>query len=306
VDNTGIYLLDRSFEPVPVGVPGELFVGGIGLARGYHRRPDLTAEKFLPHPFPAVPGERLYRTADLVRYLPDGDMDFLGRLDHQVKLRGLRIELGEIESVLGQHPALREVAVLVREDRPGRKRLVAYAVADGSEPPAVADLRAFLGERLPAYMVPAAFVLLEALPLTANGKVDRGALPAPEAGSEEEHVAPRNPVEEQLAGLWRELLKLDKVDVYDNFFELGGHSLLATQLMSRVRAGFGIDVPLRDLFQAPTLEAFAQVVLGRQVEAQAADDLDRLLAELEGISEEETEMLLSADSDPALEGGLDG
>ncbi|HYG61349.1 MAG TPA: amino acid adenylation domain-containing protein, partial [Thermoanaerobaculia bacterium] len=259
IDNTRIHVLDRDFNPVPIGVLGELFVAGIGLARGYLGRPDLTAEKFVPDPFagPEKPGARIYRTGDLVRYLPDGDIDFQGRLDHQVKLRGLRIELGEIEARLAQHPQVREATVLVREDRPGDRRLVAYWVP-ADEPPADDELRDFLRERLPAYMVPAAFIVLPALPLTPNGKVDRKALPAPERQSTEETWrAPRTQVEEILAGIWAELLGLERVGTADSFFELGGHSLLATQVMSRLRSAFDVEIPLRDVFEAPILSDFA-------------------------------------------------
>ena len=190
-----------SLQPVPIGVPGEFYIGGDGLARGYFHRPDLTAEKFLPHPFRGEPGGRLYKTGDLVRYLPEGHLEFLGRLDHQVKVRGFRIELGEIEACLGRHPGVREVVVLAREDSPGEKRLVAYVVAQEEPAPSGSELRGFVRERLPEYMVPSAFVGLPALPLTPNGKVDRKALPAPEGrGVEEGYVPPCTPTEELLAG----------------------------------------------------------------------------------------------------------
>ncbi|HEV7519213.1 MAG TPA: amino acid adenylation domain-containing protein, partial [Thermoanaerobaculia bacterium] len=259
VDNTEIYILDARQQPIPIGVPGELYVAGLGLARGYLRRPDLTAAKFVPDPWSPEPGARMYRTADLVRYLPDGDMDFLGRLDHQVKLRGLRIELGEIESVLGQHPGVREAAVLAREDRPGDKRLVGYVTPAAEPGPTPAELHGFLAERLPGYMVPAAWVLLGKLPLTANGKVDRRALPAPQGtGSEEAgYLAPHGPVEEVLAGIWEEVLRRERVSVEDDFFALGGHSLLATQVTSRVRRTLGVELPLKVLFESPTVASLA-------------------------------------------------
>ena len=294
IDNTRIYILDRGLSPVPVGVHGELFVAGTGLARGYLGRPELTAEKFLPDPFAEEPGARMYRTADLVRHLPDGDIDFLGRLDHQVKLRGLRIELGEIETVLGQHPGLREAVVLVREDRPGAKRLAAYVVPSPGQEPSVEEMRDYLRERLPEYMIPSAFLQLDALPLTENGKVDRRALPAPERDLESTYVAPRDPVEERLAELWSSVLGIERVGVHDDFFELGGHSLLATQLVARIREALGVEVPLRGLFQAPTVASFAEVVLERQLGSQAEDDLAELLAELEGLSEEEIAAQLAA------------
>jgi amino acid adenylation domain-containing protein len=267
VDNTRIYLLDSNGELAPVGVPGELYVAGIGLARGYHRRPALSAEKFVPDPWGA-PGERMYRTGDLCRRLADGDLDFIGRLDHQVKVRGLRIELGEIEAALGQHPGLREVAVLVREDRPGDRRLVAYVVAAAESESAVdeAALRAFLAERLPAYMVPAAFVPLAALPLTANGKVDRRALPAPQLGETDAdpanaaYVAPHGPIEELVAGIFAELLSRQRVGADDSFFALGGHSLLAVQALSRVRRAFGVEPPIHRLFEAPTVAGLAREI----------------------------------------------
>jgi amino acid adenylation domain-containing protein/non-ribosomal peptide synthase protein (TIGR01720 family) len=266
VDNTRIYVLDRRGQPVPVGVPGELYVAGLGLARGYMHRPDMTAEKFVPDPFAPQWGEtgsRMYRTADLVRRLPDGDLDFLGRLDHQVKIRGLRIELGEIETVLGQHPDLREVAVLVREDRPGDKRLTAYAVPSKPEaPPSAADLRRFLLERLPEYMVPAAFVFLDALPLTSNGKVDRRALPEPSREGEDltELVAPRDALELELVGIWQSILGRQPIGVRDNFFSLGGHSLLAVRLIAILRQRFQWTVPLAALFQEGTVEGLARVL----------------------------------------------
>jgi len=243
------------------------------VARGYLNRPELTAERFIPDPFtsPSVPGARLYKTGDLARYLPDGNIEFLGRVDHQVKVRGFRIELGEIEAALGQHPELRESVVIVREDVPGDKRLVAYVVPkdEGSEtedegPPSfVSELRGFLKEKLPDYMVPSVFVPLDALPLTPTGKVDRRALPAPDGlrpELEREYVAPRTPTEEKLVAICAELLGIHRVGVYDNFFDLGGHSLLATQFISRVRTAFGVEVPLRSLFEHPTIAELAQEI----------------------------------------------
>ncbi|HWS86509.1 MAG TPA: amino acid adenylation domain-containing protein [Pyrinomonadaceae bacterium] len=258
VSNTRAYVLDRYMQPVPVGVAGELHVGGAGLARGYLNRPNTTAEKFIPDPFSQEPGARLYRTGDLARFLPDGDIEFLGRVDFQIKLRGFRIELGEIEAALASHPAVREAVAVVREDG-GDKRLVAYLVADAPAP--AAELRQYLRERVPDYMVPSAFVLLEGMPLNANGKVDRKALPAP--GVEmmgRAYTAPRTPVEEELAGIWAEVLRVERVGVEDNFFELGGHSLMATQIVSRVRKALGVDLPLRMLFESPTVEGLARHV----------------------------------------------
>ncbi|MEO6194012.1 MAG: amino acid adenylation domain-containing protein [Thermoanaerobaculia bacterium] len=252
VANTRMLILDPWMDPAPIGVTGELYIGGAGVCRGYLHRPALTAGKLVPDPF-GTWGERLYRTGDLARRMPDGTIEFLGRTDHQVKVRGFRIELGEIEAALLSLPAVREAVVLARENR-SEKRLVAYVAGDV----AAEELRRSLRERLPEYMVPAAFVKLAALPLTVNGKVDRQALPAPDGQSlDVEYVAPRTPVEEVLAGIWAEVLGVERVGVADHFFDLGGHSLLATRVMSRLRAAFGVEMPLRDLFEAPTVEALA-------------------------------------------------
>ena len=256
---------------MPVGVPGELHLGGIGLARGYLQRPELTAERFLPHPFSELPGERLYRTGDLARYRPDGNIEFLGRLDHQVKVRGFRIELGEIEAVLGRHPGVQEAVVLAREDSPGEKRLVAYVVAQEGPAPSGSELRGFLQERLPEYMVPSAFVGLPALPLTPNGKVDRKALPAPEGrGMEEGYVPPGTPTEELLAGIWAEVLRQERVGRQDNFFALGGHSLVAIQVVSRVRDTFGVELPVRCVFESPTVAELSAAVEAARGEQRPA------------------------------------
>ncbi|HVR95695.1 MAG TPA: non-ribosomal peptide synthase/polyketide synthase, partial [Thermoanaerobaculia bacterium] len=267
IANTRIHLLDPGLRLVPVGVPGELFIAGVNLARGYVERPDLTAERFLPDPLAGAPGERVYRTGDLARWREDGAIEFLGRTDHQVKIRGFRIELGEIEAVLLTLPAVREAVVLARD-----RRLVAYVVGDS-----MADaLRQGLCEQLPESMVPAAFVLLPALPLTSSGKVDRKALPAPEWRNEESYAAPRTQVEEILADLWAELLGLDRVGVHDHFFALGGHSLLATQVVSRVRQVLGVEVPLRSLFEAPTVAGLAERVgEGRKVSLPPIERVSR-------------------------------
>ena len=233
-----------------------MYIGGDGLARGYLNRPELTADNFVPHPFNNDSGTRLYRTGDLARYRPEGAIEFLGRIDHQVKIRGFRIELGEIEAVLGKHPGVRETVVLAREDIPGEKRLVAYAVPQQKESPRVSEWRHFLKERLPDYMLPQAFVFLEALPLTPSGKVNRRALPAPDESRPElqaAFVAPRNLLEERLATIWREVLGIDEVGIYDNFFALGGHSLLATQVVVRASEVLQVNLPLRKLFEAPTI-----------------------------------------------------
>jgi amino acid adenylation domain-containing protein len=272
---TRAYVLDPQGQPSPAGVPGELCLGGAGLARGYFDRPDLTAERFVPNPWETGArgsdrngglGARLYRTGDLVRWLPEGDLEFLGRIDHQVKVRGFRIELGEIEAALLSYPDIREAVVLAREDRAsdlrpvasGDLRLIAYVVGrEGAAPPA-ADLRAHLRTRLPEYMIPSAFVELERLPLSPNGKIDRKALPAPDApAGSAAFDAPRGPVEELVAGIWREILGTEHVGIHTSFFELGGHSLLATRMVSRLRETLGVELPLRRLFEAPTVAGLA-------------------------------------------------
>ena len=258
IAGTTLYLLEPSGEPAPPGVPGELYAGGAGVARGYLGRPALTAERFLPDPFGA-PGSRLYRTGDRARRRADGALEFLGRVDFQVKLRGFRIELGEVEAALRAHPAVGGAVALVRADA-GDPRLAAYVVArNGGGPPAGAALRAFLRERLPEYMVPSAFVALDAFPLTPTGKVDRRALPAPDARAEERpFAAPRTPGERALAEIWREVLRRERVGLDDDFFDLGGHSILAAQVLARVRRALGVELPLRALFEAPTPRALAE------------------------------------------------
>jgi aspartate racemase len=264
IANTRCWLLDARMQPVPIGLPGEVYISGVGLARGYLNRPELTAERFIPNPFNQSKGsDRLYKTGDLARYLPDGNIEFLGRIDHQVKIRGFRIELGEIESVLSQHPAVREAVAIAREDVPGNKRLVAYLVAKQEPAPTMSDLRRFLKERLPEYMVPSAFVFLDTLPLTPNGKVDRRTLPAPEMArldSQDIYVAPRNPVELQLAEIWEKMLGVQRISIADNFFELGGHSLLAVQLLTEIEKAFNKKLPSATIFQAPTVEQLAGIL----------------------------------------------
>jgi amino acid adenylation domain-containing protein len=260
IANTQLYVLDDYLRPVPLGIAGELYIGGEGLARGYLNRPGLTADRFVSNPFSDKPGSRLYRTGDLARYLADGNIEFLGRVDDQVKIRGYRIELGEIEAVLGQRPSVRDAVVLAREDNPGDKRLVAYAVPAPGSAPSATELRSFLQQKLPEYMVPSAFMFLESLPLTPNGKLDRKALPAPDQTRPEldqTFAPPRTPFEEQLAGIWAEALKLDKVGIHDNFFDLGGHSLLAVKLIAKLKQDLEVELPLRFLFQCPTIAQLA-------------------------------------------------
>ncbi len=273
IPNAQAYILDDSLRLLPIGVAGNLYIGGASLARGYVGRPDLTAEKFIPDPFSDESGSRLYETGDLARHRPDGNIEFLGRGDHQVKVRGFRIELGEIEGTLGQHPLVREAIVQAQEVGPEEKRLVAY-VAAGREPrPTASELRGFLKDKLPEHLVPTLFVLLDAFPLTANGKVDRRALPPPDGRRlelDEAFVACRTPTEELLAEIWAQVLGVERVGVHDNFFQLGGHSLLATQVVSRIREAFQMEMPLRRLFESPTIAGLAESIdAGRGAGRQA-------------------------------------
>jgi acyl carrier protein len=285
-----VHVLDRALQPVPLGVAGELYIGG-RLARGYLDRPELTAERFIPNPFSGEAGTRLYRTGDLVRQLPDGELEFLGRDDHQVKIRGVRIELGEVEARLGEHPLVREVVVVAREVGSAEQRLVGYIVPANSVDPARAkqsgpsprELRAFLSARVPAAMIPAAFVFLDRLPLTLNGKIDRDALPAPESVCPEAaaYVEPRTPVEERLVEIWEEVLGLGRAGIHDDFFELGGHSLLAGQVVARLYRHFGVELPLRVLFEHPTVAELALAVT--QTQAGAESDIEQMLAQVEQL-----------------------
>ncbi|OUL31349.1 non-ribosomal peptide synthetase [Nostoc sp. 106C] len=263
ITNTQIYLLDTNLQPVPIGVVGELYIGGEGLAREYLNRPELTTECFITIPETGfIPEARLYKTGDLARYLIDGNIEFLGRIDNQVKIRGFRIELGEIEAVLSQHPAVQQTVVIAAEDIPGDKQLVAYIVPRQGQIITTTDLRQFLKAKLPEYMVPTAYVLLEFLPLSPNGKVDRRALPAPNILTfiQQDYVAPRTQIEDLLVEIWAKVLGKEQVGIHDNFFELGGHSLLATQLVSRIRDTLQIDMPVRNLFEAPTVEQLARYI----------------------------------------------
>jgi acyl carrier protein len=305
-------VLDERLNPTPCGVAGELHIGGVGLARGYLNRPDLTAERFIPNPLSRAEGERLYKTGDVARILPDGTIEFLGRRDEQVKLRGYRVELGEIEQTLNAHPQVRESAATVREDKPGDQRLVAYVVArsellyqtkietDGSELPpdtlTTSALQNYLRERLPDYMVPSTFVRLEKLPTLANGKIDRKALPAPDNTRRDRadtYVAPRNQIEERLAEFWSEILGVERIGIIDNFFDLGGHSLLATQAISRIRETFQVDLSLRSFFAAPTIAALS-VSIAENVAAQVSDtELEAVMAELEELPDQEAKVIAS-------------
>jgi iturin family lipopeptide synthetase A len=266
IANTQVYILDPQMQPVPIGVAGELHIGGDGLARGYLNRPELTQAKFVPNPFSPQKSARLYKTGDLARYLPDGNIEFLGRIDHQVKIRGFRIELGEIEAVLSSHPQIQQVVAIATTDPAGHNRLIAYVVVSEEEHLSTQQLREFLQQQLPAYMVPSTFVILDTLPLTPNGKVDRKALPAPNPSqfSEVNFVPPRNALEQNLVKIWEEVLEIFPIGVRDNFFEIGGHSLIAASLMARIHEKFGKSLSLATLFQGPTIEQLAIVLLQQQ------------------------------------------
>ena len=295
IGNTEVYVLDGGQGLAPVGVSGELYLGGAGLARGYLHEAGQTAAQFVPHPYSEGGGERLYRTGDVVRWQRGGVLEFVGRRDGQVKLRGYRIELGEIEWALGQHAQISGAVVVVRKEAAGEQQLVAYVVGVDEQVISSTELRQFLRARVPEYMVPAWFVQLERLPLTANGKLDRRALPAPElSGAADSYVAPRTPVEEVLVGIWLELLRVEQVGVTDNFFELGGHSLLATQLISHVRDSFQLELPLRTLFEAPRVAELAVRLeaAGREAETDA-DRIAQLILQLNQLSDDQASAMLA-------------
>jgi amino acid adenylation domain-containing protein len=286
IGNTEVYIVDKHLQLVPTGVPGELLIGGLGVAKGYLDRPELTAEKFIADTFGQREHGRLYRTGDLARWRRDGRLEAVGRIDHQVKLRGFRIELGEIESVLDAHASVAQAVVICREDRPGDKQLVAYLVA-AQDRIDIDALRVGARERLPEYMMPSAFVTLDRLPLTPNGKVDRRALPAPDidAFTTAGYVAPRTPEEEALAVIWAEVLGRPRLGIHDNFFGLGGHSLLATQLVARMQKTLGADIGLRMVFEAPTVAEFAELLVSRRMSSVDEEALAGMLDQLEGLSE---------------------
>ncbi len=288
IDNLKTHILDDGLLPAAPGVAAELYLGGVGLARGYHNRAALTAERFVPDPFDEQGGGRLYRTGDLARYRQEGVIEYAGRIDHQVKIRGLRIELGEIEASLLEHPSVQE-AVVIDIEGPSGKQLAAYVVTSDQNPDVEGlrdRLRAFLKETLPDHMVPHHVVWLARMPLTANGKLDRKALPKPQSGQAARlYVAPATEQEQQLAAIWAEVLKVERVGLTDDFFELGGHSLLATQLVSRIHSGLGIDIPLRLIFEKPQLNEFIQAFAqsGLSLTEDGLSDIEKMMNEMAGI-----------------------
>lgn len=295
ITNTQAYVLDKYLQPVPLGIPGELYLGGEGIVRGYLKRPELTAERFIPHPFSREAGARLYRTGDLVRYLADGNIEYVGRTDTQVKVRGYRIELGEIEAVLGRHSGVRQCAVIVREDGATEKQLVAYVVAAAEVRVESSELRDYLREQLPDYMIPSAFVQLDDLPLTPNGKLDRRALPAPDLSrdpSASDFLPPRTAIEQVVAFIWAELLDRESISVDDDFFTLGGHSLLATHLIARIRETLQVNVTLREFFKTPTVAGIANLILQHADKPHEVEMTAQLIINLAQLSDEETEMML--------------
>ncbi|OYQ66582.1 non-ribosomal peptide synthetase [Pseudanabaena sp. SR411] len=286
INNTQVYILNSQLQPMPIGAIGEIYIGGDGLASGYFNRPELTTERFVPNPFSDQSGAKLYKTGDLARYFPDGNIEFLGRIDNQVKIRGFRIELGEVEAVLSQYPTIQKSVVILREDKPADKRIVAYFVPIPEQEVSVTELRNFFKQKLPDYMVPNAFVAMDSLPLSPNGKIARKELPAPDGTNlnlQQNYVPPRNPTEQQIADVWAQVLNLEKVGIHDNFFELGGHSLLATQIIARLRKSFAVELSLRTFFEVPTIgdlgERVTTLIWAKQSAEAAQSNLSDLYEE---------------------------
>ena len=292
--NTRAYVLDANLQPAPIGVAGELYIGGPGVARGYINRADLTAEKFIADPFSADSADRLYRTGDRVRYRRDGQIEFLGRIDNQIKIRGFRVELEEIEQALREQSSVKDGVVVYDESA---RRLIAYVVPQNNEGISTTNLRNSLKTKLPAYMVPSILEVIDALPVTANGKINRRALPEPasQTQTDETFVAPSTPIEEMIASAWREVLNLERIGAHDNFFDVGGHSLLAAKVVSLVRNQMNVDLSIVDLFQAPTIAALAELLAPRVAEKSARDEFDRLMREIAEMTEAEAQCLLDAE-----------
>jgi amino acid adenylation domain-containing protein len=294
IANARIYIVDAHMNPLPPGVPGELCIGGDCVGAGYVGNPALTAEKFIPSPFADGEEKRVYKTGDLAKYLPDGTIELLGRVDHQVKVRGFRVELEEIEAVLSEHPGVRQAVVATRSDAPGGAQLVAYVVPSGSPPPTASELRDFLMQRLPDYMVPAVYINLTALPLTPNGKVDRQSLPEPDdAFAERTCIGPETPTEEALVGIWKLVLDRESVSTDDNFFELGGHSLSATILKSHIQAAFGVDLPLLDLFESPTLAHLGTLIEQHLIDRLEHEEIVQTLEGLDAVGKDQEDNVLT-------------
>lgn len=305
ISNTQIYLLDRQYNPAAIGTLGELFIGGVSLARCYLDRADLTAEKFIPDLFASEPGARLYRTGDLARYTATGEIEFFGRIDHQLKIHGFRVEPGEIESVLSHHSGVRETAVLAQPASDGHKRLVAYVVADEDAPPSITDLRNFLKQFLPDYLTPSIFVFLDALPLTPNGKVDRRKLPVPthtRAGVDEEFVAPVTAAEQAVAAIWIECLDVDSVGIYDNFFKLGGHSILGMRVVNQLRQIFQVDLPLRSLWANPTVHGIISEIAALRGGIEVVEEVAAVMNEINRLSSDELTVAISKQRTEMQEG----
>jgi non-ribosomal peptide synthetase component F len=291
--NTEVYVLDSKLQPVPIGIPGELHIGGPGVARGYLNRADLTSQKFISNPCSDNPAGRLYKTGDIVRYHDDGHLEFLGRADNQIKIRGFRVELEEIERAIRSHEAVENCVVIATGG--DDKRLVAYLITTDGSREAISDLRNVLKTKLPSYMVPATFEVIDEFPLTSSGKINRRALPEPQfnrAISDATVDLPGTPLEEMLLEAWREVLKVDQIGVNENFFDLGGHSLLAARLVSNIRAIFDVELNMVDIFEAPTISSLAEMLYPRVAQTESDSDLAKLIEELAGLSEEEAQMRL--------------
>jgi acyl-coenzyme A synthetase/AMP-(fatty) acid ligase len=299
IANTASYILDRELNPAPVGVRGELFISGEGVARGYLKTPDLTAERFTPNPFSREEGERAYRTGDACRCLSEGSVEFLGRADDQIKIRGYRVELGEVQAVLNEHRSVRQSVVVAREDERGEKRLIGYVV--GEDGLTATELKRHLRESLPAYMTPEDILILKEMPVTVNGKIDRKKLPAVESASrqmEREYVGPRTPVEEILVQIFEDVLNLERVGVHDDFFQIGGHSLLATRVISQVRSTFDVEIGVRNIFDQTTVAQLAASLIAHEPKPGQTEKIARILKRLEGMTDEDMSAELAA-----IEGG---
>jgi acyl-coenzyme A synthetase/AMP-(fatty) acid ligase/acyl carrier protein len=299
IANTQIYILDQDLNHVPVGVPGELHIGGVGVGRGYWHQPELTREKFILDPFCVQPGARLYKSGDLARYRPDGVIEYVGRMDHQIKIRGQRVELGEIEAIIQDYPGVRENVVIMREDPSGDKQLIAYLVVRDKPDPSISELRSFVKQHIPEHMVPSAFVFVGSLPLSPNGKLDRSALPDPQKTRAElnnHYVEPSSPDEIVLARIWAGVLDVDKIGLQDNFFELGGHSLLALQMLSRVREVFEVELPLRSLFDAPTISQLKEAIVGAEQTPGRVEKIAKLFLAVSDMSDDEVSSVLQQKS----------